>query len=189
MWVYVKWVPVQFLLTFLLQTNIGNKPQLTTTLLFGLLFEMHHNTTLNANLLNPVCWCLSCYHWLVACMHFQQSFYYLFCYTYHWFHLDCLLLLTLHFLLNLLPFLWGVHFTFQLFQYIPLFSTAYSSTCIQLSSLHQLSNIILIPNVIVLFPQYLFLRTSVFCKLRLFCYCYICLRFSYKIFFFCTALL
>lgn len=52
----------------------------------------------------------------------------------------------------------------QLFQYIPLFSTAYSSTCIhlssfhqhsniiQLSSFHQFSNVILIPNAIVLFP-------------------------------------
>lgn len=75
----------------------------------------------------------------------------------------------------------------QLFQYIPLFSIASSSTCIQLSSFHHLSNMILIPNVIVLFPHYLFLRTFVFCKSRLFYYCYKCLRFPYKIFFFCTS--
>lgn len=83
----------------------------------------------------------------------------------------------------------GVHFMFHYFN-IFLYSshsTAYSSTCIQLSSFHQLSRIILIPNFIVLFLHCLFLRTSVFCKSRLFYYCYISLRFPYKIFFFCTV--
>lgn len=74
MWIYVKWVAVQYLLTFLWKTNISNKAPLTRTSLSSLLFEMHHNTTLNANPLHTVRWSLPCYLLLVACMHFQQSF-------------------------------------------------------------------------------------------------------------------
>lgn len=81
-------------------------------------------------------------------------------------------------------FVRGAFHASQLFQYIPFFSIASSSACIQLSSFHHFSNIILAPNVTVLFPHYLFRRTFVFCKSRLFYYCYICLRFPYKIFFF-----
>lgn len=87
----------------------------------------------------------------------------------------------------------------QLFQYIPLSSTAYSSTCIQLSSFHQLSNIIqfssfhqltniiLIPNAIVIFHP-IFFKEHLYSASWGCSICYICLRFPYKIFFFLYCL-
>lgn len=164
MWIYVKRVPVQDLLTLQLKTNISNKAPLPRTALFSLLFETHHNSTLDASPLNTVCWCLPCYLRLVASRHFQEHFltppllrlpltpFNLHAFTYS--------------SLSIIPIaLWGgAFFVLQLFQYIPLFSTAFSSTHTHLWSFHHLSNIILIPNVTILY--YLFLGASVFCKLR-----------------------
>jgi len=65
MWIYVKRVQYLDIPT----ENKHNKAPLSR-----LLFEMHHNTTLNTNPLNTVGWCLPCYLLPVACMHFQQSF-------------------------------------------------------------------------------------------------------------------